>query len=186
MTPKIGEIRKGIEIGRTKQAKYRTYIWQACKECGAERWVEFKCGKPDTEKCRRCAAIQNLKYIKPPKGKEHYRWAGGKKKEHGYILVRLSPDDPFYPMARSDGRVREHRLIIAKELGRCLLKSEYVHHIDGVRDNNKRENLLLVSQSSHKLYNMMCANCALRKEIRLLRWQVMELSKQLQGKLTLT
>ena len=36
---------------------------------------------------------------------------------------------------------------------------------------NEDSNLELISPANHALYGTMCANCELRKEIRLLRWQ---------------
>lgn len=54
----------------------------------------------------------------------------------GYIKVRTAA-----------GWVLEHRLIMEIELGRPLLDCETVHHINGVRDDNRRENLELWSSS---------------------------------------
>lgn len=48
------------------------------------------------------------------------------------------------------GRVLEHRYIIQQLLGRPLLSSEQVHHIDGDRLNNSLDNLVLLTNSDHQ------------------------------------
>lgn len=61
----------------------------------------------------------------------------------GYARV-LAPDNPA---ADTCGRVCEHRLVMERHLGRPLLPKETVHHVNGVRDDNRLENLELWSSS---------------------------------------
>jgi len=63
---------------------------------------------------------------------------------HGYRAVLLRPDDPLVCMGRSMGRyVMEHRVVMARHLGRPLESDEFVHHRNGCRDDNRIENLEL-------------------------------------------
>src|ERR1035437_9606295 len=60
-------------------------------------------------------------------------------KSDGYVFI-MQPD---HPNAESTGYVREHVLAMVSILGRPLRKGERVHHKNGVRDDNRPENLEL-------------------------------------------
>lgn len=150
--PQINEISKGTSIGYKYHNKH---IWHACVDCGEERWVILRHGKPAFERCLKCSnrGEHNPQYGKRGLLSSRYgkrgelcpAWKGGRKRTlKGYILIKLYPEDFFYPMANHKGYVLEHRLVMAKKLGRCLQPWEMVHH-KGVRYSgaaNKSDNLI--------------------------------------------
>lgn len=79
-------------------------------------------------------------------GEENPMWKGGRyKKKDGYVMIL----DHTSPMANHSGYVFEHRLLMAKKLGRPILRSEVVHHINGIKDDNRIENLAIISKGKH-------------------------------------
>ncbi len=86
------------------------------------------------------------------KGKCHPRWNGGIKYHFGYRLI-YAPND--LTCIRTDGYVLEHRLVMAKYLGRPLLKEEIVHHINQDKLDNRIENLQLIQEMQHNQITKM-------------------------------
>jgi hypothetical protein len=90
----------------------------------------------------------------------HSRWKGGRNKaEGGYIRVLVAETDAMAGMRDSNGYVLEHRLVMARKLGRPLLKTETVHHKDGNRENNNDDNLQLRIGRHGKHMAMCCLDC---------------------------
>uniref|UniRef100_A0A6H1Z8S9 Putative homing endonuclease n=1 Tax=viral metagenome TaxID=1070528 RepID=A0A6H1Z8S9_9ZZZZ len=71
----------------------------------------------------------------------------------GHKYIRIELDNPFISMAykysNGEYRVPEHRLVMAKHLGRCLTTDEIIHHKNGNKNNNWLYNLELVTRSEH-------------------------------------
>ena len=83
-----------------------------------------------------------------PNNRKRYHTKGNYISPKGYIMV-LVEDTTYLPMASPSGFVFEHRLVMAKHLGRCLLPSEVVHHINEDRVDNRIENLKLMDKPQH-------------------------------------
>ncbi|MHB1418492.1 MAG: HNH endonuclease signature motif containing protein [Bacillota bacterium] len=106
----------------------------------------------------------------------HIFWKGGRLKSNGYIMVKC----PDHPRANSKGYVPEHTLVWEQANGRLLEPGEHVHHLNGVRDDNRPENLVALSSSEHgkETYDGMKEKL---HEREVLRERIRELEKQLQG-----
>lgn len=80
------------------------------------------------------------------KGDKHPRWKGGRRKAGEYIFL-YAPDHPNAKPGKP--YVQEHRLVMEKHLGRYLAPNEVIHHLNGVKDDNRIENLQLVQRGKH-------------------------------------
>lgn len=98
-------------------------------------------------------------------GSDHHAWSGGRYLDgNGYVKIWVSADDPFVCMAQKHGKSAggycyEHRLVMARQLGRPLEDHETVHHIDGNKQNNVLENLQLRQGKHGKGVVFCCADC---------------------------
>ena len=86
-------------------------------------------------------------------GEAHARW--NKKQlvsSHGYVMVRVEPSHPRAfgpPRLRRFKYAYEHDIVMEGAIGRPLAAGEVVHHLNGVRDDNRPENLALETVGDH-------------------------------------
>ena len=155
---KLGTIIRATEIG--KKGKHNKYIWCVCPHCKEERWAvypRFLLGgnlNNYTYQCRKCSS-KNQKHNSGrfKKGKEHSNWKGGSFKQKEYVFVKVEEESEFISMAKKFGNssfyILEHRLMIAKKIKRPLSRDEIVHHLNGIKHDNRIENLALVTNQTH-------------------------------------
>lgn len=92
-------------------------------------------------------------------GTTHHAWKGGRFTHHGYVYQLVANDDPMFGMANNMGYVLEHRLTMARFLGRPLDEHETVHHINGNKTDNRLENLQLRNGRHGKGVVHRCRDC---------------------------
>lgn len=149
--PYIGEVKNGKKLGYKNKKRY---TWLGCIDCGEGRWVHVEInGNPRNLRCRDCSRKQ---FGITERGENHPCWKGGKVfTVDGYYAIQVPNDDFFYPMVghrdKYGGYVLEHRLIMAKHLGRCLQSGEIIHHKNGIKTDNQLENLILQSRKTHPM-----------------------------------
>src|SRR5262245_29576256 len=94
----------------------------------------------------------------------------GIKHDHGYILI-------YYPNHHSNPKynyVQLHRIIYEEYYNCCLLDWVHLHHINGIRTDNRIENLMPLSCSQHMsitdhgkrseidMSDRYCSNCGIQ------------------------
>jgi len=140
-TPVLGDVATTKSLGYSGRG---IMLYLACPSCGVARWV-------------RRSTIDTICVHCVPKlyGKENPKWSGGKKTKRGYTFTKIGKNDPMFVMADRNGWVLEHRLIVARRIGRPLVRGEVVHHINGVKPDNSDSNLQLLSERTHSSHLVM-------------------------------
>src|ERR1035437_1767914 len=130
-----------LKQSTSRQKRVYGQFLLTCANCSKQRWVPY-C-KKDRKYCSsQCHAI-SLARIQ--KGAQHPSFKGFKTMKCGYILIPA----PNHPFKNSQGYVLEHRLVMEKSIGRYLTKTEIVHHINEITNDNRIENLQIMTNQDH-------------------------------------
>jgi len=118
-----------LECGREYEPSSRHLRCPACRSRDL-----CSCGKPKQGKSATCANCRTVT------GSSNGRWKGGRTRHKaGYVMIWA----PGHPRAGKGRYVFEHILVMEQLLGRPILPEESVHHRNGVKDDNRPENLEL-------------------------------------------
>lgn len=126
--------------------------WFCQCSCGTHRIVAANglLNKSPSKWSRSCGCRASEKTAKRNRGKfgeKNPNWQGGYSKlnDKGYVQIIRGG----HPNANSKGRIMEHRWVMSNHLGRPLRDGETVHHKNGVKSDNRIENLELWTGSQH-------------------------------------
>jgi hypothetical protein len=108
---------------------------------GARQWVcRCECGKFECIPSYSLTSGRSTSCGCGNRGSNHWNWQGGRGvTSHGYVYLL----DPLHPNSDKKGRVLEHKKVMSDYLERTLLPQETVHHKNGIRTDNRIENLEL-------------------------------------------
>jgi len=138
----LGEEVLGVELGLKTHKEI--LIWTKCPYCYCFKWTRRSVGHNDEfiahTRCKKCTSLVSMK---DSVHKYYETWNSYK----GYKSIFLPHSDPYSKMAATSSThgvcLPEHRYVMAKHMGRLLKFTESVHHINGIRCDNRIDNLEL-------------------------------------------
>ena len=137
-----------LDLERFKELYYERNMTQTevAKEMGVTQKIVYAFMRRNNLPARKAAKRYQ-------RGESNAFWKGGRRvNEQGYVEIYM----PEYEHTRSNGYVREHIYVAEQMIGRRMKfyglgnpDNEVVHHINGIRTDNRPENLLVLTQAEH-------------------------------------
>jgi len=135
----------GLRVGGVLLTNGRPAVSVKCWKCGEERLVGYASQWSSAKKqCRKCYA----KVLSAKPGDENPAWKGGAPyvDNDGYVRIYA----PNHPRAqKTTGRVYEHILVAEAHFGISIARGVVVHHRNGIKTDNRPENLELTTAGVH-------------------------------------
>lgn len=158
----------------------RKYIESICEHCGdvyKTRNDEYKRKYEKNHQKKLCPQCSSLNF-------------DGFIDTKGYVIKhwRTFPREKWEilkKMCKNNGQIKEHRALMAIFLNRPLMDNEIIHHKNGIKTDNRIENLEIISASEHQVFHMTelaNANKKLQEENIRLREEISCLSEKLKQK----
>jgi len=115
-------------------------VLKNCENCG--KALRLKPSHASIRFCsKKCEAYAD---VKRPLSRIH-NGKRAKKDRAGYVMLWESE----HPNKSQKGWQYEHRLIVEETLGRYLTSDEHVHHMNGIKDDNRPSNLIALDAYDH-------------------------------------
>lgn len=131
--------RRAKKLRSMKRSPGKPWYNGVCEYCGGT-FVAWHRQKFCSHKC---SSEARKKYLDVPDclAESHRKLD----KNIGYVRLYV----PMHPEANTRGYVYEHRIVAESILGRRLCKNEVVHHKNGLRWDNREENLAVMDKVAH-------------------------------------
>ena len=130
------------QCGRIRRAQNPIRYWLGKKRSpeSVRKMAASLTGRKLSDEQRKNISLGHIKYA--VYGSKHHNWKGGKTIDNGYVKLSVL-----------GSKVKEHRLVMEKHLGRKLKPTELVHHKNGIRSDNRIENLEIMTRSQHRKHH---------------------------------
>jgi hypothetical protein len=122
-------------MNKTSNIRTRA-ITKVCEYCKSEYLIP-KYSENRSTFCDRKCSSNAIKSQLGVRGENNHHWKGGRSIERGYVVLY------DYDTSNPRRRILEHRKVMEEHLGRRLAINERIHHKNGIKTDNRIENLEL-------------------------------------------